>query len=80
MLLHYIWLAMLPIQVICFEHMATWKRCSDYMQKVCGNISEDHKRHNIQLNLNVHLRFSQIFQLYDDIYSICWNLLKVSEC
>jgi len=35
------------------------------MQKLCGNIFEDR---NIQLNLNVHHRFSQIFQLYDDIY------------
>ena len=41
-LLRYIWLAMLHIRVICFEHMATWKRCSD-MQKGCGNIFEDHK-------------------------------------
>ena len=34
------------------------------MRKVCGNIFEDHKR----LNLNVHQRFSQILQLYNDIY------------
>ena len=39
-LLHYIRLVMLHIQVICFEHMAAWKRCCD-MQKVCGNIFED---------------------------------------
>ena len=34
----------------------------------CGNIFEDRKRRNIQLILNVHWRFSQIFRLYDDIY------------
>ena len=38
------------------------------MRKVCGNIFEDRKRHNVQLNLNIHQRFSQIFQLYEDIY------------
>ena len=38
------------------------------MQKVCGNIFEDRKRRNIQLNLNVHQRCSQILGLYDDIY------------
>ena len=27
------------------------------MQKVCGNIFEDRKRCNIQLNLNIHRRF-----------------------
>ena len=71
-LLHYIQLAMLHIWVICFEHMAAWKRCSD-MRKVCGNIFEDCKRHNVQLNLNVHQRFSQILRLYDDIYTgTCW--------
>ena len=70
-LLHYIQLAVLHIWVICFLHMATWKRCSD-MWKMCGNISEDWKRHNVQLNLNVHWRFSQIFRLYDNIYiGIC---------
>ena len=31
--MHYIWLVMLHIWVICFKHMATWKRCRD-MQKV----------------------------------------------
>ena len=35
------------------------------MQKMCGNIFEDRKRHNIQLNLNVHQRCSQILWLYD---------------
>ena len=45
--LHYIWLAMLHNWVICFEHMAAWKRCSD-MRKVCGNIFEDRKRCNVQ--------------------------------
>ena len=68
MLLCYIWLAMLHIRVICFYHMAARKRCSD-MWKVCGNIFEDNKK---QLNLNVDWRFSQTFQLYDDIYiDIC---------
>ena len=38
------------------------------MRKMCGNIFEDRKRRNVQLNLNVHRRFSQIFRLYDDIY------------
>ena len=33
-LLQYIWLVMLHIWVISFEHMATWKRCCD-MRKVC---------------------------------------------
>ena len=42
-LLHYIRLVMLHIRVICFEHMAAWKRCCD-MRKVCGNIFEDRKR------------------------------------
>ena len=71
-LLHYIRLATLHIWVICFEHMTAWKSCSD-MRKVCGNIFEDCKRHNVQLNLNVHQRFSQILWLYDDIYiGICW--------
>ena len=32
---------------------------------MCGNIFEDC---NIQLKLNVHQRFGQIFRLYDDIY------------
>ena len=41
--------------------MAAWKRRSD-MRKVCGNIFEDC---NVQLYLNVHQRFSQIFRLYD---------------
>ena len=36
---------MLHIWVICFEHMAAWKRRCD-MQKVCGNIFEDRKRRN----------------------------------
>ena len=40
-LLHYIRLVMLHIQVVCFEHMAAWKRCD--MRKVCGNIFEDRK-------------------------------------
>ena len=35
------------------------------MQKVCGNIFEDHKRRKVQLNLNIHWRFSQIFMLYN---------------
>ena len=35
--------------------MAAWKRCD--MRNVCGNIFEDHKRHNVQHNLNVHHRF-----------------------
>ena len=40
-------------------------------------IFEDCKRHNVQLNLNVHQRFSQIFRLYDDIYiGICWIFWK----
>ena len=69
-LLHYIRLIMLHIRVICFEHMAAWKRCD--MRKVCGNIFEDHKRCNVQPNLNVHRKFSQILRLYDDIYiGIC---------
>ena len=38
------------------------------MRKVRGNIFEDRKRHNVQLDLNIHRRFSQIFRLYDDIY------------
>ena len=38
------------------------------MQKVCGNIFEDRIRRNVQPNLNVHQRFSQIFWLYDHIY------------
>ena len=41
------------------------------MRKVCGNIFEDR---NIQLkrSLQIWQRFSQIFQLYDDIYiGIC---------
>ena len=58
---------MLHIWVICLEHMAAWKRCCD-MQKVCGDISEDCKWHNIQPNLKVHQRFSQILWLYNDIY------------
>ena len=67
-LLHYFRLAMLHIRVICFQHMAAWKRLSD-MRKMCGNIFEDR---NVQLNSNVHRRFSQIFRLYDDIYiGIC---------
>ena len=44
--LHYIRVVMLHIWVVCFEHMAAWKRCCD-MQKVCGYIFEDHKRHNV---------------------------------
>ena len=67
MLLHYIRLVMLRIRVICFEHIAAWKRCSD-MRKVCGNIFEDRKRRNVQLNFNIQQRFSQIFRLYNDIY------------
>ena len=47
--------------------MAAWKRHSD-MRKVCGNIFEDRKKRNVQLNLNVHQRFSQILRLYDYIY------------
>ena len=68
--LHYIWIVMLHIQVICFEHMAAWKRCD--MRKVCGYIFEDHK-------LNVYQIFSQILRLYDDIYVGIYmpNLLKV---
>ena len=70
-LLHNIRLVMLHIRVVCFEHMAEWKRCCD-MRTVCGSIFEDRKRHNVQHNLNVHQRFSQILQLYDDIYiGIC---------
>ena len=38
------------------------------MRKVCGNIFEDRKRHNVQSNLNVHQRFSHMLWLYDDIY------------
>ena len=49
-----------------FEHIAAWKRCCD-MQKVCGNILEDRKRCNVQPNLNVHQKFSQILWLNDDI-------------
>ena len=37
--LHYIWVVMLHIRVICFERMAACKGCYD-MQKVCGNIFE----------------------------------------
>ena len=71
MRLHYIQVVMLHIRVICFEHMATWKRCCD-MRKVCGHIFEDRKRHNIQPKLNVHQRFSQILGLNNDIYiGIC---------
>ena len=60
-------LVMLHIRVICFQHMATWKRCSD-MRKVCSKFFEDR---NVQLNLNVHWRFSQIFRLYDIYIGIC---------
>ena len=73
---------MLHIQVVCFEHMATWKRCCD-MRKVCGNIFEDRKRCNVQPNLNVHQRFSKILRLYDDVYigiSLYAESFKVSEC
>ena len=57
--------------------MAAWQRRSD-MRKVCGNIFEDR---NVQLYLNVHQRFSQIFQLYDIYIGIYMpNLLKVLEC
>ena len=56
---HYIQLVILHIQVICFEHMATWKRCCD-MQKVCGNTFEDRKMHNVPHNLNVDWRYSRI--------------------
>ena len=42
------------------------------MWERCGNIFEDRKKCNVQLNLNVDGRFSQIFELYDDIYiGIC---------
>ena len=40
--MHYFRTAMLYIRVICFEHMAAWKRCD--MRKVCGNMFEDRKR------------------------------------
>ena len=53
--MHYFQSAMIHIQVICFWHMAAWKRRSD-TQKVCGNIFEDH---NIQLHLNVRRRFGK---------------------
>ncbi len=57
--------------------MAALKRRSD-MRKVCGHIFEDR---NVQLYLNIHRRFSQIFRLYDDIYiGNMPNLLKVSKC
>ena len=69
-LLHYIRLVLLHIWVICFEHMAAWKGCCD-MQKVCGNIFEDHKRCNVQHNLNIHWRFSKILPLYDIYTGIC---------
>ena len=63
---------MLHIRIICVEHMAAWKRRDSDMRKECGNIFEDCKRHNVQPNLNVHQRFSQILRLYDDIYTgIC---------
>ena len=64
-------LAILHIRVICFEHMATWKRCCD-MWKVYGYIFEDHKRRNVWHKLNVLHIFSQIWWLYNDIYiGIC---------
>ena len=56
-LLHYFWSAMLHIRVICFQHMAAWKRRSDTC-KVCGNIFEDR---NVQLYLNIHCRFGGDF-------------------
>ena len=66
---HYIQLVIWHIWVICFEHMAAWTRCRD-MQKVCGNIFEDH---NVWHKISVHNIFSQILQLYDDIYvGVCW--------
>ena len=49
-LLHYIQLVMLHIRVICFEHMATWKRC-----KRCVVIFLK----TVKANLNVQ-RFSPI--------------------
>ena len=53
MCLHYIWVVMLHIQVVCFELMAAWKGCYD-MRKVCGNICEGcNVRQN--LTLNIHL-------------------------
>ena len=68
--MHYIWVVMLHIQVICFEHMAAWKSCCD-MRKVRGYIFENHKtikRRNVWHKLNIHQIFSQILRLYDDIY------------
>ena len=39
-LLHYIQLVMLHIRVVCFEHMAAWKRCCHICER-CGNLCED---------------------------------------
>ena len=72
-----LWLVILHIRVICFEHMATWKRCCD-MWKVCGIFLKTIKG-IIQHNLNVHQRLSQILQLHG-LYWYMLNLLKVSEC
>ena len=66
--LHYIWVVMLHIQVICFECMAAWKGCYD-MRKVCGNIFEGC---NVRQKINVKHISSRNLRLYDDIYiGIC---------
>ena len=75
---------MLHIRVICFEHMAEWKRCCD-MQKVCGNSFEDRKRHNVQHNLNVDWRYGRIlgymmilvYAEYFKSIQICWHMERV---
>ena len=82
--LHYIRLVILHIQVVCFEHVATWKRCCD-MQKVCGNSFEDRKRHNVQHNLNVDWRYGRIlgymmilvYAEYFKSIQICWHMERV---
>ena len=43
-----------------FEHKAAWKRCD-----ICERCVVIFR--NVQPNLNVHRRFSQILRLYDDI-------------
>ena len=72
--LHYIWVVMLHIQVVCFERIATWKGCYD-MQKVCENISEGC---NVQQKLNVkHICLVKTYG-YTMIFILVYA--KVSEC
>ena len=66
--LHYIQLVMLHIWVICFEHMAAWKRCE--MRKVYGCIFEDRQRYNVWHKFNILHIFSQILRLYDTYIGI----------